>query len=240
MPTFIYEGKTLSGETRKGEIEAPSLAIATANIRRQQIITSKVVEKKAAGFALKLPGFGAKVTTKEIVIFTRQFATMIDAGLPLVQCLDILSSQQPNPLFKTTLTEIKKSVEGGSTFADALRKHPKIFDDLYVNLVAACEVGGILDTILGRLAGFMEKAEKLKGKIKGALMYPLVISIIAGIVVAVLLLYVVPIFQGMFADFGSALPAPTQFVVNLSDGLKSYWWAFLGTIIGIVVPKKAH
>ena len=235
MPTFTYEGKTLSGETRKGEIDAANLAVASATLRRQQIITSKVAEKKAGGFALKIPGFGGKVTTKEIVIFTRQFATMIDAGLPLVQCLDILSSQQPNPLFKTTLTEIKKSVEGGSTFADALRKHPKIFDDLYVNLVAAGEVGGILDTILGRLAGFMEKAEKLKGKIKGALMYPLVISIIAGIVVAVLLLYVVPIFQGMFADFGSALPAPTQFVVNLSEALKKYWWLVAGVITGVGV-----
>src|SRR3990172_4063837 len=241
MPTFTYEGKTLSGETRKGEIDAANLAVASATLRRQQIITSRLAEKKAGGLGiiqLKIPGFGGKVTTKEIVIFTRQFATMIDAGLPLVQCLEILSGQQPNQLFKTTLTEIKKSVEGGSTFADALRRHPKVFDELYVNLVAAGEVGGILDTILNRLAVFMEKSEKLKGKIKGALMYPLVICIIAGIVVAVLLLYVVPIFQGMFADFGSALPAPTQFVVNLSNGLKSYWWAFLGTIIGIVVSIR--
>jgi len=235
MPTFTYEGKTLTGEPRKGEIEAANLAVASANLRRQQIIISKVAEKKAGGFALKIPGLGGKVTTKEIVIFTRQFATMIDAGLPLVQCLEILSSQQQNQLFKTTLTEVKKNVEGGSTFADALRKHPKTFDDLYVNLVAAGEVGGILDTILGRLAGFMEKAEKLKGKIKGALMYPLVICIIAGIVVAVLLLYVVPIFQGMFADFGSALPAPTQFVVNLSEALKKYWWLVAGVITGVGV-----
>lgn len=238
MPTFTYEGKTLTGESRKGEIEAASLAVATAALRRQQIITSKLMEKKGGGFALRIPGFGAKVTAKEIVVFTRQFATMIDAGLPLVQCLEILSGQQPNQLFKTTLTEIKKSVEGGSTFADALRRHPKVFDELYVNLVAAGEVGGILDTILNRLAVFMEKSEKLKGKIKGALTYPAVIVVIAGIVVAVLLLYVVPIFQGMFADFGSALPAPTQFVVNLSNGLKSYWWAFLGTIIGIVVSIR--
>ena len=237
MPTFTYEGKTLKGEPRKGEIDAASLAVATANLRRQQIITSKVVEKKA-GFALKIPGFGGKVTTKEIVIFTRQFATMIDAGLPLVQCLDILSSQQPNQLFKTTLTEIKKSVEGGSTFADALRKHPKIFDDLYVNLVAAGEVGGILDTILGRLAGFMEKSEKLKGKIKGALMYPLVISIIAVVIVGGLLLFVVPIFEGMFKDFGKALPAPTQFVVDLSNVLKAYWYIIIGGIAGIVIGLK--
>lgn len=235
MPIFTYEGKTLSGEPRKGEIEASSLAIATASLRRQQIIASKIVEKKAAGFALKIPGFGGKVTTKEIVIFTRQFATMIDAGLPLVQCLDILSNQQPNPLFKTTLIEIKKSVEGGSTFADALRKHPKIFDDLYVNLVAAGEVGGILDTILARLAGFMEKAEKLKSKIKGALMYPMVISIIAVLIVGGLLLFVVPIFEGMFKDFGKALPAPTQFVVNLSNIMQSYWYIFIGVIAGIVI-----
>ena len=235
MPTFTYEGKTLSGETRKGEIDAANLAVASATLRRQQIITSKLAEKKAGGFALKIPGLGGKVTTKEIVIFTRQFATMIDAGLPLVQCLEILSNQQQNQLFKTTLTEVKKSVEGGSTFADALRKHPKIFDDLYVNLVAAGEVGGILDTILNRLAGFMEKAEKLKAKVKGALTYPLVICIIAGIVVAVLLLYVVPIFQGMFKDFGSALPAPTQFVVNLSEALKKYWWLVAGVITGVGV-----
>ena len=237
MPIFTYDGKTLSGEPRKGEIEAASMAVANASLRRQQIITSKIVEKKAS-FTLKIPGLGGKVTTKEIVIFTRQFATMIDAGLPLVQCLEILSSQQQNQLFKTALLEIKKSVEGGSTFADALRKHPRIFDDLYVNLVAAGEVGGILDTILNRLAGFMEKAEKLKGKVKGALTYPAVICIIAGIVVAVLLLYVVPIFQTMFADFGSALPAPTQFVVNLSEGLKKYWWLFAGVIIGTGVGLR--
>src|SRR3989338_55737 len=222
MPTFTYEGKTLSGETRKCEIDAANLAVASATLRRQQIITSKLAEKKAGGFALKIPGLGGKVTTKEIVIFTRQFATMIDAGLPLVQCLEILSNQQQNQLFKTTLTEVKKSVEGGSTFADALRKHPKIFDDLYVNLVAAGEVGGILDTILSRLAGFMEKAEKLKGKIKGALMYPMVISITAVVIVGGLLLFVVPIFEGMFKDFGRALPAPTQVVVNLSNVLRAY------------------
>ncbi|MBI3752944.1 MAG: type II secretion system F family protein [Deltaproteobacteria bacterium] len=241
MPIFVYEGKTLTGEPRKGEIEASSMAIATANLRRQQIITSKIIEKKA-GFAFKIPGLGGgtKVTTKEVVIFTRQFATMIDAGLPLVQCLEILSSQQQNKAFKTTLTDIKKSVEGGSTFADALRKHPKVFDDLYVNLVAAGEVGGILDTILSRLAGFMEKAEKLKAKIKGALTYPVVIIIIAGAVVGGLLFFVVPIFDGMFKDFGKALPAPTQFVVNLSNALKHYWYIIGGTIAGIVIGIRQY
>ncbi|MBI5875446.1 MAG: type II secretion system F family protein, partial [Deltaproteobacteria bacterium] len=202
---------------------------------------SKVFEKKAGG-GFKIPGLGGgtKVTTKEVVIFTRQFATMIDAGLPLVQCLEILSSQQENKGFKAALIEIKKSVEGGSTFADALRKHPKVFDDLYVNLVAAGEVGGILDTILSRLAGFMEKAEKLKAKIKGALMYPLVISIIAVVIVGGLLLFVVPIFEGMFKDFGKALPMPTQMVVNLSNALKQYWYIIIGTIAGIVIGIKSY
>lgn len=237
MSIFVYEGRTIRGEIKKGEIEAPNLAMATAALKRQQIITSSLAEKKG-GFTFNIPGFKSKVTNKDIVIFTRQFATMIDAGLPLVQCLDILSSQQQNQLFKTTLLDVKKSVEGGSTFADALKKHPKIFDALYANLVAAGEVGGILDTILNRLAVFMEKAEKLKGKVKGALTYPAVICAIAFIVVAVLLLYVVPIFQGMFADFGSALPAPTQFVVNLSNGLRKYWYIFVGIIAGVIVSFK--
>src|SRR3990170_8465264 len=150
MPTFTYEGKTLSGEPRKGEIDAANLAVASATLRRQQIITSKLAEKKAGGFALKIPGLGGKVTTKDIVVFTRQFATMIDAGLPLVQCLEILSNQQDNPTFKEILLKVKGDVEAGSTFADALRKHPQVFNDLFCNLAAAGEAGGILDTILNR------------------------------------------------------------------------------------------
>src|SRR3989338_7555807 len=228
MPTFTYEGKTLTGEVRKGEIEAASLAVATAALRRQQIITSKLAEKKGGSFALSIPGFGAKVTTKEIVIFTRQFATMIDAGLPLVQCLEILSSQQQNQLFKTALLEIKGSVEGGSTFADALRKHPRVFDDLYVKLIAAGEVGGILDTILNRLSSFLEKAEKLKGKIKSAMTYPVAVIVIAILVVTGLLVWVVPIFQDMFSSFGQAMPAPTQVVVSLSNIFKKAWYLVFG------------
>src|SRR3990170_3087231 len=159
MPKFTYIGKTISGQPAKGEISAPNLADATAMLRRQQIIPSTLAEKKG-GFNIQIPGFGGSVATREIVIFTRQFATMIDAGLPLVQCLDILSSQQENPLFKKTLLEVKQSVEGGTTLADALSKHPKVFDQLFVNLVAAGEVGGILDGILERLSIYMEKAEK--------------------------------------------------------------------------------
>ncbi len=232
MPTFVYAGKSISGDSIKGEIEAPNLAQATVALRRQQIIPSTINQKKSGFGNFKIPGLGGGVKTKEIVIFSRQFATMIDAGLPLVQCLDILASQQPNMVFKKVLSDVKGSVEGGSTFADALRKHPKVFDDLYVNLIAAGEVGGILDTILNRLSQFMEKAEKLKGKIKGAMTYPTAVIIIAILVVAGLLLWVVPIFEDMFAGFGKALPLPTQIVVNLSDMLKNYWYLMLGFAVG--------
>lgn len=236
MTTFVYTAKMPDGEVKKGEIEAMSLAQATAALRRQQVLPTSITQKKA-GLSLgdiKLPSLGAKVKTKEIVIFSRQFATMIDAGLPLVQCLDILSSQQANPEFKKVLLDVKGSVEGGATFADSLRKHPKVFDDLYVNLIAAGEVGGILDTILNRLSGFLEKSEKLKGKIKSAMTYPVAVIIIACLVVSGLLLWVVPIFQDMFSSFGKALPLPTQMVVNMSNGLKHYWYLILGSIGGTI------
>lgn len=236
MPTFVYSGKTASGEARKGELQAANLAQATAALRRQQILPASISQKKAGGLSsIKIPGFGQKVTTKDLVIFSRQFATMIDAGLPLVQCLDILASQQENAEFKKVLIEVKSSVEGGSTFADALKKHPKVFDDLYVNLIAAGEVGGILDTILNRLSGFLEKAEKLKGKIKGAMTYPAAVIVIAALVVTGLLLWVVPIFEDMFSGFGKALPAPTQMVVNMSKFLQSSWYVILGVLVGIGV-----
>lgn len=239
MPTFAYTAKMPDGEMRKGEVQAANLAQATASLRRQQIIPTTISEKK--GFSLndiKIPGLGKKITTKDLVIFSRQFATMIDAGLPLVQCLDILSSQQPNPEFKRILFDVKSSVEGGATFADSLRKHPKVFDDLYVNLIAAGEVGGILDTILNRLSGFLEKSEKLKGKIKSAMTYPVVVILIACLVVSGLLIWVVPIFQDMFAGFGQALPAPTQIVVNMSNALKNYWYLIGGSIAGIIIGLK--
>ncbi len=235
MPTFVYSGKALNGEMKKGEIQAANLVQATTALKRQQIVPSTISEKK--GFSLssiKLPGMGSGVKTKDLVIFSRQFATMIDAGLPLVQCLDILASQQEKAEFKKVLIDVKASVEGGSTFADALKKHPKVFDSLYVNLIAAGEVGGILDTILNRLSGFLEKAEKLKGKIKSAMTYPVAVIIIACLIVTGLLVWVVPIFQNMFASFGKALPAPTQMVVNMSNALKSYWYIIIGTIVGAI------
>lgn len=236
MPTFVYTGKSSTGEAVKGELQAASLAQATAQLRRQQILPATITEKK--GFSLSsinIPGFGAKVTTKDLVIFSRQFATMIDAGLPLVQCLEILASQQENPEFKKILIDVKAGVEGGSTFADALRKHPKAFDSLYVNLIAAGEIGGILDTILNRLSGFLEKAEKLKGKVKSAMTYPVVVILIATLIVSGLLIWVVPIFDDMFKGFGQALPAPTQIVVNMSNALKSSWYIIIGAIVATIM-----
>jgi type IV pilus assembly protein PilC len=241
MPKFVYTGKTIGGQVRKGNIEALNLAQATAALRRQQIVPSSITEKKGGLggiLQIRIPGLGAAVKKKEIVIFTRQFATMIDAGLPLVQCLDILSSQQENAEFKRVIIEVKTSVEGGSTFADALKKHPKVFDELFVNLVAAGEVGGILDTILNRLSHFMEKAEKLKGKIKGALTYPIAVIIIAMLVVAGLLIWIVPVFDDMFRGFGQALPAPTQLVVAMSNFLQNYWYILIGAIIGIGIAIR--
>lgn len=235
MPVFAYEGKTRQGEVKKGTIEAPNQAVAMARLRQLQIVPKKVTEK-GKGFDAKitLPGFKQGVGEKDLVIFTRQFATMIDAGLPLVQCLDILGNQSPNPTFKKIILEVKETVEGGSTFADAIKKHNKVFDDLYVNLIAAGEVGGILDTILNRLALYIEKAMKLKKRVKGAMVYPSVIVVVAVGVVTILMVWVIPIFSQMFKDMGSALPAPTQIVINISNWMKSniiYLLMAIGAIV---------
>lgn len=236
MPVYTWEGKTLSGEKKKGEIEAGNPALASALLRRQQVVPLSIKEKgKGLSMEIKLPSIGRGVKDKELVVFTRQFATMIDAGLPLVQCLDILGSQQANPAFKKVILNVKTDVEGGSTFADALKKQPKVFSDLYVNLVAAGEVGGILDTILNRLAVFMEKAMKLKSKVKGAMVYPATILSIALIVIVVLLTYVIPTFKQMFEGFGGELPAPTQFVISLSEWTQNnIIYMFIG-LIGVIV-----
>lgn len=244
MPTFVYTGKNIAGEARNGEVEAATLAQANATIKRMQITASSVTEKGEGGasFLDKLKGVkiggAGKVKAKDIVVFSRQFATMIDAGLPLVQCLDLLGSQNENPEFKRVIGEVKSSVEGGATFADSLRKHPKVFDNLYVNLVAAGEVGGILDTILSRLSGFLEKSEKLKGKVKSAMTYPGAVIVIASIVVTGLLVFVVPIFDDMFKSFGKALPMPTQIVVNMSNFLKVRWYIILAVMAAIYFGLK--
>lgn len=221
MPVFVWEGTTRQGVAKKGEREAPNQAAIITWLRQQQVKPKKI-EVKKQGFQFAFPGFGGKVTLKEIVVFARQFATMIDAGLPLVQCLEILAGQQEGKTFKGILTAVKKDVEGGSTFADALKKHPKAFDELFVNLVAAGEVGGILDTIFLRLAVYLEKSMALQKKVKSAMVYPISIMAVAIIVVAVLLGYVIPIFESMFKEFGNAeLPMPTQIVIKISNTFKS-------------------
>ncbi|MDH4227672.1 MAG: type II secretion system F family protein [Deltaproteobacteria bacterium] len=239
MPTFTYAGKKNTGEVVKGTIDATD-SMQAASLLKAQKITATTITEGGGGLKMeiKLP-WGGGVKVKEICIFTRQFAVMIDAGLPLVQCLDILGSQQENPEFKKVIMEVKGSVEGGTTFAEALRKHPKVFDELFVNLVAAGEVGGILDTILNRLSQFMEKAEELRGKVKSAMTYPVAVIIISAIIVAGLLLFVVPIFEDMFKSFGKALPMPTQMVVTMSRGLASYWYLILGAIGGSIYGLKA-
>ncbi|MBN8226210.1 type II secretion system F family protein [Corallococcus macrosporus] len=224
---FLWEAKTKSGESKKGEMEASDIEAVNARLKSLGLNPTKVRKKGTFDMELSLPG---SVTGKDILIFTRQFATMIDAGLPLVQCLDILASQMDNPAFKKVVFAIKGKVEQGSTFADALKEHPKVFDELYVQLCAAGEVGGILDTILNRLAAYREKNEKLKAKVKGAMTYPSVVILVAIGVTALLLLKVTPVFEKMFSDFGSALPGPTQVVVDLSKLAQEY---FIHAVVGI-------
>lgn len=232
LPTFVWEGRTRTGEVKKGEMEAADAEAVGARLRQMQIAPVKV-RKKAAEINIKIPGLGG-VSSKDLVIFTRQFSTMIDAGLPLVQCLDILATQTDNPSMRETLVKVKGKVEQGATFADALKDHPKVFDELYVQLVAAGEIGGILDTILNRLAGYIEKNQKLKGRIKGAMTYPTVVITIGIGVTAVLLLKVTPVFEKMFKDFGQALPGPTQFIVDLSNWLQAYIFYIIGIIAALV------
>src|SRR3954454_7144746 len=216
---FQWEARTRSGETKKGVMEAESEE-AVHNKLKLQLLQPVTVKKQPKQLSIQ---FGTGVKTTDIVIFTRLFATMIDAGLPIVQCLDILSGQSENKRFGKVLLQVKMSVEGGLTFSDAMRKHPKIFDQLFVNLVAAGEAGGILDTILQRLSVYMEKSMKLKRRVKGAMTYPISVLGIAGIVVTILLTKVVPVFEKMFKDFGGGkLPAPTQFVIDASHAMVTY------------------
>ena len=236
MPVYVWVAETKRGRKLKGEIDAANETIALNQLKKRNFKIRKL-KLKPKDLLGNISFLKPKVTNKDIVIFTRQFSTMIDAGLPLVQGLTILAEQSENPTFKTILKEITKDVEGGSTLAEAMKKHPKVFDDLFVNLVAAGEVGGILDTILRRLSTFIEKAEKLKSQVKGALTYPAVVVGIAIIVIAVILVFVIPVFEDMFKSFGSALPAPTQLVVDMSRFLKGniHWviLAFGGLIYGL-------
>ena len=220
MPIYKWEGKTAKGAIKKGEMEAPNEAAIRIHLRQQNIVPTKVVSK-GKEFKISLP-FKKKVNQRAIAIFTRQLATMIDAGLPLVQSLEILSLQQEGKLFKNIIREIREDVEGGSTFAGALKKHPATFNDLYTNLVVAGEEGGILDTILTRLANYIEKSEALKKKVKSALIYPATIVGVALIVVAILMIFVIPVFETLFKSAGQNLPLPTLIVMTLSKLIKKY------------------
>jgi type IV pilus assembly protein PilC len=233
MPVFRYTGKTRAGAPQRGEIEASDRASATAVLRQRQILVTSI-RPKSKELQIKIPGLGSKITEQEVVIFTRQFATMIEAGLPLVQCLDILARQSENKEFARVIGQVKTDVESGDSFADALRKHPRVYSDFYVNMVEAGETGGILDTILARLAAYMEKAAALKSQVKGAMVYPAVIIGIAIIVVVFLLLYVIPVFADMFASFGGTLPAPTRFVMFLSDLVKDYI-LYVIPLVGVLI-----
>ena len=243
MPVFVWEGKTAQGKILKGEMEAASQEAVFARLRSQRIqpIPARVREKgKGLEKELTIPGFGAKVTAHDVMLFTRQFATMIDAGLPIVQGLDILAQQSDNKAFRNTIKTIKQDVESGFTLADALKKHPKVFDDLYVNMVAAGEVGGVLNTILNRIAIFIEKAAKLKSKVKGAMIYPCTIVVVAVAVVTVLLLFVIPVFAELYGGMGKALPAPTQITINISNFFRAYFMYLGAAVVGAIVAIKMY
>jgi type IV pilus assembly protein PilC len=222
MPVYVWTGTNRAGKRIKGEMEAPDESVVTQSLRRQRIRPLRV-KVKPRDILESIAIFQPKVTEKDIVLFTRQFATMIDAGLPLVQCLDILAGQTHNRTFKDMLKQIKNDVESGSTFADALKKHPKTFDELFISLISAGEVGGILDTILLRLSAYIEKTMKLKKKVRGAMVYPIVVMVIAVAVVAILLLFVIPIFEKMFVEMGGALPGPTVIVISISRWMQRYF-----------------
>ncbi|MGB0620964.1 MAG: type II secretion system F family protein [Myxococcota bacterium] len=230
MPIYLWNGKNRAGDKKKGELEAASPDAAALHLKNMGMIPAKVKEKPK-DIAEIFPALAPRVTINDLVVFTRQFAVMVDAGLPLVQCLQILADQQENITFKNTLRAVRSDVESGLTFADSLGKHPKVFDDLFVNLVAAGEVGGILDTILNRLAIQLEKQEKLRKQLKGAMVYPATVSVIAVACIVLLLVKVIPVFEQMFADFGGALPGPTQSVINLSNFLQAYIHYMIGAVV---------
>ena len=235
MAVFVYTGRTRGGQTITGEMEGANREAVVARLRSQQVIATAV---RTTPKDITIPGLGGKVSDRDIVVFTRQFATMIDAGLPLVQCLEILASQQDNKTLKKTLTEIRQSVEGGSTFAAALKQHPKVFSSLYANMVEAGEAGGILDTILNRLAQYMEKAMSLKKKVKSAMIYPSTIITVAVLVVIFLLVFVIPTFKAMFEGFGAALPLPTQIVLELSRIVRTYFVVGVAVLVGGIVGLR--
>lgn len=232
MAVFVWEATTRKGEVKKGEMDVTDENALRGMLRRQGF-KSITVKKKPKELEEYLPFLAGGVKEKEIVVFSRIFSTMINAGLPLIQCLELLASQEQNKAFKKIITTVKEDIEGGSTLCDALKKYPKVFDELFVNLVAAGESGGILDVILNRLSGYMEKAAKLKSKVKGAMTYPASVLVISVAVVALLLLKVIPVFQKMFEGMGGTLPGPTQFLVNASQFMQNYFMYMIGGVVAI-------
>jgi type IV pilus assembly protein PilC len=237
LPVWKWEAKTRQGEVRAGEMEAADDAAVKARLSQMGLEPTKV-KKKPREIHLKIPGTGG-VTTKDLLVFTRQFSVMIDAGLPLVQGLEIIATQADNREFRRVLMDVKLRVESGSTFADALSVHPKVFDELFTQLVRAGEVGGILDTILQRLGAYIEKNEKLKRRVKGAMMYPSIVLVVAVGVTLVMLMFVTPTFEKMFKDFGGAMPAPTQFLIDLSHVMTTYWYLIFGIPVALFVAWRA-
>ncbi|HEX9757643.1 MAG TPA: type II secretion system F family protein [Nitrospiria bacterium] len=238
MATFTWTGRNKQGSLQKGQMVAKTREEVISLLRKQNILVTSIQQQKAGLLAMEIPGLGGGVGDKDIVVFTRQFATMIDAGLPLVQCLEILGAQTENKLLAKAIQDVREDVESGSTYADALKKHSKIFDDLYVSMVSAGEAGGILDTILNRLAKHIEKVMKLKSQIKAAMFYPATIVGVAVVVISVLMVWVIPTFAKMFVDFGGVLPTPTRIVMFTSEFMQSNFLLIIGGVIASVFGLK--
>src|SRR5574337_1737236 len=239
MPIFVYRGRSRTGRVVAGRMEANTPEAVVAGLRQQRIFPISI-KPQPKSIEFKIPGFGGRVKEKDLAVFTRQLATMIDAGLPLVQCLETLASQQPNRQLKKTLTEIRVDVEGGSTFAAALKRHPTVFNPLYANMVEAGEAGGLLDTILNRLAVYIEKAMNLRRKVKGAMIYPSTIVTVAVAVVIFLLVFVIPTFKKLFEGFGVALPLPTLIVLEASRLVREYLLVVLGLLVMAVLGLRFY
>src|SRR6266581_8570383 len=237
MPNYVWKGRNRAGLVQEGVLAADSKDIALSSLRRQNIVVTGIRER---GKEISLTKVGRRVPPKTLAIFTRQFSVMIDAGLPLVQCLEILANQQEHKTFQRILLQVRQDVEAGSTLADAMRRHPKAFDNLYVNMIAAGEAGGILDTILQRLSVYIEKAVKLRSQVRSAMIYPASVIAIAAIVVAVILLKVIPTFAALFMSLGAELPLPTRIVIASSNFLARYWWAFALFIVALAFGFRRY